>query len=102
MEGVLLAGSASQASPNIVACAPIHGYNNLTKRLTNLHPPCSYFDPDFEEAGRRCFKCGGRGHMARDCTNAAKERPCFLCAQLGHDSRDCPSSECLLLVLFSS
>lgn len=53
-----------------------------------------YFDPDFEEGGIRCYKCGGSGHMARDCTAASKPRSCFLCAQFGHDSRDCPNSLC--------
>lgn len=53
-----------------------------------------YFDPDYEEAGPRCFKCGGKGHFARDCANpAARERSCFLCAGYGHDSRECPNSE---------
>jgi hypothetical protein len=41
-----------------------------------------YFDEDFEEAGMRCFKCGGQGHFARDCTAEAKQRSCFLCAQV--------------------
>ena len=42
----------------------------------------------------RCFKCGGKGHMARDCAAPPRPRACYLCAQLGHDSRDCPNSLC--------
>jgi hypothetical protein len=33
----------------------------------------------------RCFKCGGKGHFARDCSAEAKERSCFLCAQVRCD-----------------
>ena len=53
-----------------------------------------YFDDDFEENTKRCFKCGGAGHMARDCTNAPRLRSCYLCAEFGHDGRDCPNQLC--------
>jgi cellular nucleic acid-binding protein len=65
-----------------------------TDEMRRLLRQPRYFDPDFEEGGVRCFKCGGRGHMARDCTNAATVRPCYLCAAFGHDSKDCPSAVC--------
>jgi hypothetical protein len=58
-----------------------------------------YFDaPDAEGggpgAGPRCFRCGGGGHLARDCGEAPRERACFLCASLGHDARECPAALC--------
>ena len=48
-----------------------------------------YFDEDFEAATLRCFKCGGQGHMARDCPNEERQRPCYLCAQFGHTRAQC-------------
>ncbi|XP_057470954.1 uncharacterized protein LOC130759839 isoform X2 [Actinidia eriantha] len=34
-----------------------------------------------------CYKCGVRGHKARDCPSS---RSCYHCGQLGHMIRDCP------------
>ena len=66
---------------------------------------------------KRCFHCGGRGHMARECTepkvidrccrNRRREgsyfdfsgvlqatKTCFLCAMPGHEIRDCHNEIC--------
>ena len=53
-----------------------------------------YFDDDFEGAASRCFKCGGSGHQARECTEEGRARPCYLCAQFGHGSAECPARLC--------
>jgi hypothetical protein len=34
----------------------------------------------------RCFKCGGKGHYANDCTGEIK---CFKCRGVGHKSNEC-------------
>ncbi|KAI3438578.1 hypothetical protein D9Q98_001003 [Chlorella vulgaris] len=81
----------ARAPAGVVLVESTEEHNAEVQRL--LRAP-RYFDEDFEEAGLRCFKCGGKGHFARDCSAEAKERSCFLCSQFGHDSRDCPSSMC--------
>jgi len=38
-----------------------------------------------------CYKCTGKGHFARNCPNLKKD-VCFLCGAFGHHSLDCPTS----------
>jgi len=48
-------------------------------------------------AGRRCHRCGGGGHLARDCPAAVAAkaaRPCFLCGGRGHERAACPAVRC--------
>ena len=35
----------------------------------------------------RCYRCGGQGHMSRECR---KEGRCFACGEVGHMRADCP------------
>lgn len=38
-----------------------------------------------------CYKCTGKGHFARNCPNLKKD-VCFLCGAFGHHSLDCPTA----------
>eukprot|EP00271_Cylindrocystis_brebissonii_P015593 TRINITY_DN38530_c0_g1_i1.p1 TRINITY_DN38530_c0_g1~~TRINITY_DN38530_c0_g1_i1.p1 ORF type:complete len:453 (+),score=25.74 TRINITY_DN38530_c0_g1_i1:175-1533(+) len=44
----------------------------------------------------KCFECGKRGHMARECRFKQGEGPpldqrCYFCNSVGHIARDCPA-----------
>ena len=62
---------------------------------------CRYFDDEVEEAGKKCFRCGQRGHIQSECQNQPKRQPCALCAQFGHNKAQCPSCTLFLFLICS-
>jgi hypothetical protein len=55
--------------------------------------PSRYFDDVYEPKGVACWRCGKRGHLAKDCSLSAA-KPCYYCAQYGHEPFSCPHSKC--------
>jgi hypothetical protein len=53
------------------------------------------FDPKFlayqpqRKSGSGCFKCGRKGHNAKDCFYDKDKMACFKCREKGHYPRDC-------------
>lgn len=52
-----------------------------------------YFDDVYEPKGVACWRCGKRGHLAKDCSLSAA-KPCYYCAQYGHEPFSCPHRLC--------
>ena len=54
--------------------------------------PSRFFEE--EDISIRCYRCGGVGHIAKDCVNEPLKRCCFRCGESGHDSRSCTNEVC--------
>ena len=52
------------------------------------------------DAGRSCWRCGGGGHIARECPLGPAPKPCHLCGQLGHARFECPNGKRRRFVFF--
>lgn len=42
---------------------------------------------------KKCYNCGDKQHMGKDCPNKAKGTKCFSCGEFGHISTKCPSKD---------
>eukprot|EP00890_Picochlorum_soloecismus_P001600 jgi/Picsp_1/2440/NSC_05901-R1_protein len=84
--------------PSGVVIVDEKAFEARTSEMARLLRQPRYFDEDFE-MGMTCFKCGGYGHMARDCPNPQRQKPCFMCAEFGHSSRNCPNGMRLIVLL---
>jgi len=43
--------------------------------------------------GNRCFNCGSRGHISKECPKEKAPTKCFTCGQFGHVGKQCPEGQ---------
>eukprot|EP00775_Hariotina_reticulata_P011818 gene11818-11962_t len=86
--------AAAATAPKGVVIVEDEQANAQKYELQKLLRAPRYFDEVYEPKGVACWRCGKRGHLAKDCTLAAA-KPCCYCAQYGHEPRECPHSECV-------
>lgn len=60
-----------------------------TQRTTSMHMRTPQ---GIMLTGVSCWRCGKRGHLAKDCYQPAA-KPCIYCAQYGHEAGACPNRE---------
>jgi len=106
----------SSSSPGCIPDSPLSPRTLLLslplRRLGRVTKPVLVFNRTLAMSGRGCFKCGGfghqaaqctksapvcyncggEGHLSKDCTSEPKPKTCFKCNEVGHLSRDCPNA----------
>lgn len=83
------ADTSQHAAPPIGVVVLEDGDPEPNYEMQKLLRAPRYFDQVYEPKGVACWRCGKRGHLAKDCT-LSEAKPCVYCAQYGHESRDCP------------